>query len=290
MRVLVTGSEGFIGKNLCHALKREGHEVEEWDVKAAPYLDVTNFDPYRYFNRDIDVIYHLACINQMQATKHPEANLYVNSLATQNLANLAAKIRAKFIYTSTASVYGNATQIPTPVSAKLAPLTDYAVAKLAGEFFVQNSGADYTILRLSNVYGPHQTLDNPYCGVIGRFITQALAGEQMTVIGDGMQTRDFSYVDDVVEHIYRAGLPEWYCSPTSGQILNVSSGVETSVTRLAKYINWETGASYELGTNKRPIDGVQRRLLKPDLVCSTPLQVGIFKTIQWFKEQQALES
>lgn len=278
MKILVTGSEGFIGKNLVTALKSQGHEVIGWDIKLGSGVEDAG-EHWRNLPKDIDTIYHLGCVNQMSALSQPYRNLTSNSLACKFISGAAKRMGARFIYTSTASVYGNALEIPTPVTAREAPITDYAVAKLAGEHFVRNSGANWTILRLSNVYGPHQTLDNPYCGVIGRFITQSLAGEPMTIIGDGTQTRDFSYVDDVVEHLIFSAPRPW----ASERTLNVSSGQETSVSRLAKKISVETGGGYGTGTERRPIDGVQRRLLVPDLVCETELGVGIARTVDWFR-------
>lgn len=281
MKCLVTGSEGFIGKNLVAALKADGHEVDEWDVKNGD--DITRNFFITHPEDTFDVVYHLACMNQMTAADPDAAiqNLEVNAYGTRRLAEYAVDNDAKFVYTSTASVYGNAEQIPTPVTAKLNPLTDYAVAKLAGEYFVQNSGADWTILRLSNVYGPHQTLDNPYCGVIGRFLEQEANGEPLTVIGDGMQTRDFTYVGDVVEHLQRAAYKCAYPSDYSGRIFNVSRGRETPVEYVARSISHNIKR-----IEKRPIDGVDRRCLVPDLLCPTTLDAGIRLTKDWFREHR----
>lgn len=283
MRVLVTGSEGFIGKNLVKLLEDEGHEVDGWDSKIGRDLSSLTDD----YETDADVIYHLACINQMEAVGLPLSNLTVNAYYTKELAEMAARIGAKFVYTSTASVYGNAEVIPTPVDAKLQPLTDYAVAKLAGEFFVQNSGADWTILRLSNVYGPYQTVDNPYCGVIGRFFDQARKGEPLTIIGDGSQTRDFTYIDDVLHAIKEVsrldGWKGW--SQYEGGIINVSSGNQVPIFGLARRINALYGGDALKTIPERAIDGVTHRALLPGFQAATSLQEGLEKTKAWFDEQ-----
>lgn len=279
MRVLVTGSEGFVGKNLVERLLADGHEVVPYDEK----IDRPT-ESYWIEQEPFDVCFHLACMNQMRATQFPQENLEVNAMDTRLMAEEARNQGAKFIYTSTASVYGNAKTIPTPVTEQLNPLTDYAVAKLAGEYFVKNSGADWTILRLSNVYGPHQTLDNPYCGVIGRFIEASLAGKPMQIIGDGQQTRDFSFVGDVVEHLVQVGIHR-----REKGVFNVSSGVETSIYDLATIISaqtdhplYESDQNWVSGVPARPIDSIERRCLVPDLRCETDLDFGIEKTVDWF--------
>lgn len=274
MRILVTGSEGFIGKNLVARLEQDGHEVIKYDKK----IDRPT-ESYWIEKEPFDICYHLACMNQTEASKFPEENVEVNTLDTRKMALEAAAIGAKFVYTSTASVYGNAKSVPTPVSADLNPLTDYAVAKLAGEYFVKNSGADCVIYRLSNVYGPHQTLDNPYCGVIGRFIEQALAGKPLTIIGDGTQTRDFTFVDDVVDVLLNL--------ENRKGVFNVSHGVETPVIKVAGAVIHALGKAVPVEfIEPRTIDGVQRRFLQSDLGCPTNLKTGIQKTVDWFLENK----
>lgn len=290
MKALVTGSEGFIGKNLVERLRADGHEVVGFDTK-------TGKSATQIVDRFIegDVIFHLACINQMQAVEKAYDNLGTNAHMTRGLARYAAEIGAKFVYTSTASVYGQSETIPTPEHAELMPLTDYAVAKLAGEHFVKNSGADYTILRLSNVYGPHQTLENPYCGVIGRFFEQIKAGESLTVIGDGLQTRDFTYVGDVVDNLVSVGTGNkiYY----QEQVFNLSHGDETNVISLARKCMEAAGVNLPVEfIPKRTIDGVNRRCLDSrlgrayGLGCRTRLDFGLEKTWEWFESQESFNA
>jgi UDP-glucose 4-epimerase len=276
MKILVTGSEGFIGKNLCERLEQQGHEVVRYDEK----IDRPT-ESYWVAEEDFEVCFHLACMNQMNAVKNWQENMEVNALDTRLMALESAKRGAKFVYTSTASVYGNARTIPTPSTADLNPLTDYAVAKLAGEYFVKNSGADWTILRLSNVYGPHQTLDNPYCGVIGRFMEQARKGEPLTVIGSGMQTRDFTYVGDVVKNLILVGI-DWQ-NVYSEQVLNISHGRETTVMEIAERVLDLYDREDLKKIPERAIDSVARRCLIPDLhYCPTGISKGLSLTKDWF--------
>lgn len=274
MKAIVTGSSGFIGKNLVERLKLRDVEVLEYDVK-----DGRDAKHVFYDKPQVDVIYHLACINQMRALFSSADNLLVNAHLTKGLADYAAETGARFVYTSTASVYGNAMQIPTPAHENPHPETDYAVAKLAGEHFVKNSGSDYAIYRLSNVYGPYQTLENPYCGVIGRFIESAIEGKPLKIIGDGHQTRDFTFVHDVVDILVTN---ETHIGDFRTQ--NVGSGRETSILELAMTISRLVGNKTEFEwIEKRPIDGIRRRALRSDFKLPTKLTEGLEKTIIWAK-------
>src|SRR6266487_5939450 len=151
MKILVTGSEGFIGKNLVARLLEEENEVIRMDTK----IGIDMFTPFP----TVDIIYHLACVNQEESIYNKPYNLRVNAEGAAYAASKARKMGAKLIYTSTASVYGNAEEFPTPKTARTNPLSEYAVAKLAGENFIKISGCDWLIYRLSNVYGPGQTTD-----------------------------------------------------------------------------------------------------------------------------------
>jgi len=266
--MIVTGSEGFIGKNLVARLERSGHWVYKMDTKRG--LDMfTSL-------ATVDVIYHLACINQEEALNKPLENLKVNAYGAKFMAEAAKRMDAKLIYTSTASVYGASERIPTPVDADINPQTDYAVAKLAGEHFIRNSGCDYKILRLSNVYGPGQTTENPYCGVIGRFIEQGMAGEPLTMIAPGTQTRDYTYIDDVIDVITT--------TEADNTTKNVSSGTETSVSWLAGEIIKLTGSKSGLVViPERGIDGIMRRRLITDYRCPTALSEGLARTVEWYR-------
>lgn len=276
MRYLVTGSHGFIGSNLVRRLRNRGDEVVCVDVKI-------NYPIHEAFEDDlvldeIDFVYHLACMNQMSAVLHPFGNILANAEGTRIVAEFCGKNNIPMIYTSTASVYGQATQIPTPVEAQMRPRTDYAITKLAGEYFVKNHAKSYVILRLSNVYGPGQTSENPYCGVVGKFIEAALDDKPLNVFGTGSQTRDFTYVDDVLDCLLDERL-------MLGKTLNVSRGIETSVLELASAVSEGTGRKLKLNyLTERPIDGIHSRVLKSDYPCNTDLSEGIEKTVEWFRE------
>lgn len=262
---IVTGSEGFIGKNLCEKLLERGDTVSGYDTKIKKDL----FGVTPYVLKEADAIFHLACINQEVAEVKKRENVVVNAYAAQFLADLARDAGIPLVYTSTASVYGNAKLIPTPVGAALAPQTSYAAAKALGETFVRHSGCIYKIFRLSNVYGPHQTPDNPYCGVIGKFIENWLNGEPLKVISPGYQTRDFTYVGDVVNALISHAVP-W------NGTFNLGTGVETSVVELAEKIS----GVYDFA-EPRSVDTINRRCLVSSFSLPTSLDEGLKLTLEW---------
>jgi UDP-glucose 4-epimerase len=288
MRVLVTGSHGFIGSRLVLALKERGDEViccdfDRFDEKHDSWYYDDLLRPYPGgFPKEIDEIYHLGCVNQEAALFDSTRNLLVNAYGAQLMAKNAHTRGARFVYTSTASVYGNTPKQPVSVWDETTPKSDYAVAKLAGEHFVLNSGADYTVFRLSNVYGPGQTTENPYCGVVAKFFEAAMAGEPLKIIGDGSQTRDFTYVEDILPHLM---------NPELKGVLNCSHGKETCISDLAfqvlPLINEFTAQNMVKFVPERPVDGIQRRCLISDVTCPTDLQTGLKQTYDWILAQNA---
>jgi UDP-glucose 4-epimerase len=278
MRVLVTGSHGFIGSQLVLALKERGDEV----ILSDPKVHHSLFELENFPITDFNEIYHLACINQEQALSDPEENLWVNAYGAKLMAEMAVETGARFVYTSTASVYGNSMMLPIPSHYPPTPKSDYAVAKLAGEHFVLNSGADFTVFRLSNVYGPGQSTQNPYCGVVAKFFEAAMAGKPLQIIGDGSQTRDFTYVGDILPHLI---------NPDLKGVLNCSNGTETSVEGLATGICDLLGRGlYRQGVPERPVDGIQRRCLVSDVNCPTDLKTGLQKTYDWLRDPPLADS
>lgn len=265
MSVIVTGSHGFIGMNLCKTLNSLGVNTFEYDSKV-------DRDLFGISNRDFKYakgIFHLACVNQEAAEYETLNNLVVNADSCQFLAEKAKIYGIPLFYTSSCSVYGQAKTIPTSTASKTNPLTGYAVAKLAGEQFIRISGCQYKIFRLSNVYGPYQTPDNPYCGVIGKFVDSYLKNKPLRVIAPGSQTRDFTYVGNVINALLTNDLP-------LNGTYNVSHGKEYSVMHLATLLN--NGIEF---ISKRSIDQVNRRCLVSDYECPTGLEAGLQATVEW---------
>ncbi|MFN8610492.1 MAG: NAD-dependent epimerase/dehydratase family protein [Vulcanimicrobiota bacterium] len=274
--VLVTGGAGFVGSNLVRRLCGMGCHVTVLDdlfTGDRAFLHGLELDFVEGSVVDIpllmrlaegkDVIFHLACRNIIISRQMPRQDLEVNAVGTFNVLEAAQqKGVGRVVYTSTASVYGNPQYIPVLEHEQPKFLSFYSSSKYAGESyahaFFEMFGVPMTIVRYSNVYGPNQSPKNPYCGVIGKFLTNALAGAPLSIHGDGEQTRDYTYVDDAVEATISAATHP----KAVGEVYNIGTEVETSVNRLAELIVKATGSASEiLYVDKRDIDNVRRRAL-----------------------------
>jgi len=244
MKILVTGGCGFIGSHIVDAYLRMGHQVAIIDDLTTG--DIRNLNPTATFyeedirNREIEQIFvrekfdvinhHAAQINVRTSVDDPLFDADVNILGSLNLMNLAQKYRVKrFIFASSGgTVYGEPQKFPITEDFPIEPSSPYGVSKATVEkylkLFAQLYKTDYVILRYSNVYGPRQ-ISKSEAGVISIFINQILNNEQCIVFGDGNQTRDYVYVDDVVK-------ANCACLEIASDVLNIGTGIETSVNDL----------------------------------------------------------
>lgn len=263
MKVVVTGGAGFVGSNLAAELVRRGDNVTVVDdlftgkEEAVPdgcefvHGCVTDYRLMRRVCRGTDVVFHLACRNIIVSTQNPADDFRVNAGGTLNVL-LAARDSDvnRVVYTSSCSVYGNQTIMPIRETAQIELLTPYAASKFAGEAYCQAFTASYglptSVVRYSNVYGPGQRPDNPYCGVVSRFLHDTMNGRPMRIHGGGIQTRDYTYISDIVSGTLAA----------VGGPYNIATQKETSVNKLADMIG---GAVEHVGL--RDIDNVNRRFL-----------------------------
>lgn len=292
-KVYITGIAGFVGSNLASYLKHAGYDVygcdnlsfgyeknvpEEisWEIRS--FTDLTENELCQY-----DVIVHAATVNLIYAQNNPIQTFTTNALHTIEFFN---KIKTKIVYLSTASVYGNASVIPTPESGPYNMYNSYDTSKYISELFIQQKG-NFTTLRLSNVYGPNQHSDHEYSGVIGKMIGAALKGKPIQVIGDGFQTRDFTFIDDVCDAIERA-----ISIPAINLPLNIASGVETSILSLYNEVMFSTKSNSKIEfISPRQIDKISRRCLNIQMAKtylgwspSTSLANGINQTTEWMSE------
>lgn len=255
MRSLVTGGAGFIGSHLVDALLASGHEVVVLDNFSTGRpenlshlrgkVEVVECDlavPGDWMRqlKNIDWVFHLAALADIvPSIQNPEAYFRANVDGTFNIlqACKAAGIR-RLVYTASSSCYGIPDQYPTPETAEIRPQYPYALTKRLGEELVMHWAQVYKMpamsLRFFNVYGTRSRTSGTYGAVFGVFLAQKLAGQAFTVVGDGTQTRDFTYVRDVVGALVAAA-----GSDRTGDCYNVGSGKTVSVNRLVELLGGE---------------------------------------------------
>lgn len=312
-KVIVTGGAGFVGSNLVKRLVQEKARVEVIDNLATGiqenilevwkeidfhYTSIDGYETYEDYFDHADVVFHLAARNIITSIKEPHVDFHTNIGGTLNVLS-AARVHkvGRLVYTSSASVYGNPRYLPINEDDQINLLTPYAVSKFAGEgycmAFYESYGVQVSVVRLSNVYGPWQRPENPYCGVVAKFMNSVKEGKPMQIHGSGEQTRDFTYVDDVVDALLMAG----ECPRAVGEVFNIASGVETSVEKLAEsLICYYSPDAFDFKSSKtilehidrRDIDNISRRTLniekarrKLGWTPKTVLWEGLAKTWEW---------
>jgi len=245
---LVTGSAGFIGSHLCDRLLALGHTVTGLDSLITGRLaNLETAKTYNTFNfleqetaaiapstlEGIDWVFHLAGLADLvPSIQNPGKYYHANVHSTFALLDACrhAQIQ-RFIYTASSTCYGIPDQYPTPETYPCSPEHPYALTKYLGEQLVMHWAKVYSLpalsLRLFNVYGPRSRTTGAYGAVFGVFLAQKLAGQPFTVVGDGTQTRDFTFVIDVVEAFVKAAE-----SDLTGEIINICSGEPQSVLTL----------------------------------------------------------
>jgi UDP-glucose 4-epimerase len=254
MRTLVTGGAGFIGSHLVERLLQDGHQVTVLDnfvsgdpanlerVGGNPLLtvqraDVADLQEMGSAFSGVDWVFHLAALADIVPSiedplKYHRAN--VDGTVKVLEASRQAGVR-RFIYAASSSCYGLAQEFPTPETAGIDPMYPYALTKYLGERYVRHWAKVYKLpsvcLRLFNVYGPRSRTSGTYGAVFGVFLAQKLAGKPFTVVGDGRQTRDFTFVSDVAEAFVMAAQ-----SSVTDQVLNVGSGNTYSVNHLVQLL------------------------------------------------------
>ena len=315
MRVLITGGAGFIGSHLTDAFLAQGEEVTILDVasdaKVRQNLDNPRFRYVRdsVLNREIleglcawsDVVYHFAAVVGVEHyVGDPYQVLNVNVNGTQTVLNAAFKVRRKVIFSSSSEVYGRSPDTPfredgdRVLGSTRIDRWCYSTSKAVGEHFCfayHKMGLPVVVLRFFNVYGPR--LDRMDVGrVISIFMGQLLRGEPLTVIGNGEQTRCFTYVDDAVRAITAAGVVK----DAVGEVINIGSEHEVSIRHLAelmirlsdspseiKFVPQESiyGKSYEDIPRRLPVVLLMKEILR--VIPQVSLEEGMRRTLEWFR-------
>lgn len=255
MKALVTGGAGFIGSHLCELLLKEGHTVIAIDnLVGGRKKNLSSFETYENFSfaqadirnsenlaphfQDVDWVFHLAALADIvPSIEKPRDYFETNVDGTFNVLECAKKANVKrFLYAASSSCYGIPDVYPTPETTPARPQYPYALTKYLGEELVlhweQVYGLPSLSLRLFNVFGPRARTTGAYGAVFGVFLAQKLNNKPLTIVGDGTQTRDFTYVEDVARAFYEAAK-----SSLSGEILNVGSGGHYSVNSIVKLLD-----------------------------------------------------
>lgn len=306
-KVLVTGGAGFIGSHLCRKLLEMNSEVICADnlftgskdniveLMDNPYFEFVRHDITNPLYVEVDQIYNLACpASPIHYQYDPIKTTKTSVLGALNMLGLAKRTGARILQASTSEVYGDPTIHPQVEQYNgnvnpIGPRSCYDEGKRVAEtlFFdyKRQHGVDIRILRIFNTYGPYMSYDDGR--VVSNFIIQALKGKDITIYGDGMQTRSFCYVDDLINgmiDVMNSDNPE-FMSP-----FNIGNPVEVSMLELANKIIKMTGSTSKIVYKELPVDDPVRR--KPDISLinkcfgwepTVSLETGLAKTIDYFK-------
>ena len=301
MTALVTGGAGFIGSNLVDALLGRGDRVRVLDdfstgrrQNLPPNIDliqgsVADAALVARAVQGVEVVYHLAAVvSVQQCLEQPVAANEVNVVGTSRILQAAAAAGARrVVFASSAAVYGDSPVLPKREELPPDPLSSYAVAKLSGEQLGRTvPGVQFVALRFFNVYGPRQNPHSQYAAAIPIFLTALEAGRPLPIFGDGSQTRDFTFVGDVVSGLLLAG----DAGGIDGRVFNIAAGRAITVSDLAYALGRAAGRPVEFDFKPpRPGEilhsygdvGAAERFL--GFKARVPLDEGLAETVKWFR-------
>src|SRR5882724_7298840 len=309
---LITGIGGFIGSSLARALVARGEQVrgvdnfstgkkenmaeifQQIDFHQADLLDL---DAMHKACAGVDFVLHQAAIPSVpKSVLDPLANNRANVDGTVNLLVAARDAKVKrVVYAASSSAYGDTPTLPKHEDMSPDPISPYAVAKLASEHymisFYRCYGLETVCLRYFNVFGPRQDPSSPYSGVLARFITQMLKGEQPTILGDGKQSRDFTYVDNAVEANLLACKAA--AKEVAGRVFNVATGRRVDLNEtfqiLKKLTGYPGNVSYgpeRAGDVKHSLADLARAKKHLGYTPKVDFEEGLRRTIDWYRNQE----
>lgn len=298
MRTLVTGGAGFIGSNLVDELINQGHEVVVLDNLStgkkeninpqAKFIeaDITNLEQIKPHFVGLDYVFHLAALPRVQwSIENPIETHAANINGTLNvfLAARDAKVK-RLVYSASSSAYGDTQVLPLKEDLLPMPMSPYGLHKYVGEHYARLFsllyGLETVSLRYFNVYGPRMAFEGAYVTVIAVFLRQKKEGKKMTIVGDGSQTRDFTFISDVVRaNILASQSPK----VGKGEVLNIGAGQNYSVNEIAKRLGGEV--EY-IAPRIEPHDTLADIMKARNLLGWQPqvnLEEGLKKTVKWFE-------
>lgn len=309
MKALVTGGAGFIGSHLVDKLVERGHEVIVIDdlsngdvhnldsvISKIEFVErsILDYGLLSYLVAKADVVFHLATRCLVQGLENPQTMHEVNDIGTVNVCFACKERNRKLVYIGSSEEYGNQTQYPIKETNPLNPISIYGLTKAIGEEYVHFFHKIYhvptVVIRPFNVYGPRHREDN-YAAVITKFIKRLQEGKPPIIHGDGQQTRDFTYISDIIEGIILLSTLE------KGEVVNLGSGVHVSILNLAYLIQeaWNSKAPQmkPLFEPARPNDV---RHLVADITLAQkygyklkiPFKEGLKMYVAWYKEKEGI--
>jgi nucleoside-diphosphate-sugar epimerase len=310
---LITGIAGFIGSSLARAVLTQGDEVRGIDNFSTGSranvdeifrqidfreLDLLNLDALNDACRGVDYIFHEAAIPSVpKSVLDPLGSNRANIDGTVHLLIAARDAKVKrVVYAASSSAYGDTPTLPKHEGMLPNPNSPYAVAKLAGEYYMTSFyrcyGLETVSLRYFNIFGPRQDPSSPYSGVLAKFITQMLNGEQPTIFGDGTQSRDFTYIQNAVDaNLLAIKAP---ASQAAGQVFNVATGKRADLNRAFELLKNITGyrgdvkyAPSRSGDVKHSLADLSRTEKHLGYKPSVEFEEGLRRTVDWYREQQS---
>jgi len=310
-KYLVTGAAGFIGSSLVHALVDRGDQVrgvdnfstgrrenltevlEHMDFREADILDL---DAMHKACAGVDYVLHHAAIPSVpKSVLDPMGSNRANVDGTVNvlIAARGAKVK-RVVYAASSSAYGDTPTLPKYEAMAPNPISPYAVAKLASEFYMVSFyrcyGLETVSLRYFNIFGPRQDPSSPYSGVLARFSTQMLAGEQPTIFGDGETSRDFTYIDNAVSaNLLACAAPAAECA---GRVFNIATGRRVTLNEtfavLKKLTGFQGTAKYgpeRSGDIKHSLADISQAQEHLGYKVLVNFEEGLRRTVEWYKSQ-----
>ena len=306
-KILITGGAGFIGSHLCERLLNEGNEVVCVDnfftgskenivhLMENKYFELIRHDITLHLLLEVDQIYNLACpASPVHYQYNPIKTIKTSVLGVTNMLGLAKRVKAKILQASTSEVYGDPKEHPqketywgnvNPIGIRSCYDEGKRVAETLMMDYHRQNNVDIKIVRIFNTYGPKMAENDGR--VVSNFIVQALKGEDITVYGDGSQTRSFCYVSDLVDGFIRMMNSKDFTGP-----VNLGNPVETPIIEFAERIIKLTGSKSKIIHMPLPQDDPTQR--KPDITLATEklgwkpevqLEDGLIKTIEYFDEK-----